>query len=110
MRAAIREVRSAALGAIRPGARASEVDPAARAVMERHDFGGSLSARYRPWCGIDAANAHSLPHIHPASPDILEEGMSLNVEHAAYFTGYGGMRHCDLVAIENSRANVLSAW
>ncbi len=49
--------------------------------------------------GFAAANPNGLPRIHPKSPDVLEEGMTFNVEPAAYFDGYGGMRHCDVVAV-----------
>ena len=110
MRAAIMEARSAALEAIHPGARASEVDLAARSVMERHGLAEAFKHPAGHGVGFNAANAHSLPRIHPRSPDILQKGMTFNVEPAAYFTGYGGMRHCDMVAVENSGATVLSNW
>jgi Xaa-Pro aminopeptidase len=46
--------------------------------------------------------------IHPVSPDVLCEGMTFNVEPAAYFEGVGGMRHCDVVAVTKDGARVLT--
>ena len=51
-----------------------------------------------------------LPRIHPQSPDVLEEGMTFNVEPAAYFDGYGGMRHCDIVAVTSEGATVFTEF
>ncbi len=110
MRAAIDEARSAALAAIKPGVAASQVDRAARAVMERHGLGEAFRHATGHGVGFAAANADALPRIHPASADILEEGMTFNVEPAAYFDDYGGMRHCDVVAVTNNGAAVLSDW
>jgi Xaa-Pro aminopeptidase len=33
-----------------------------------------------------------------------------NVEPAVYFEGYGGIRHCDVVAVVNGRADVLTPF
>lgn len=60
--------------------------------------------------GFATANANRLPRIHPASPDVLEAGMTLNVEPAIYFEGYGGMRHCDMVAVTSRAAEVLTQF
>ena len=110
MRTAIGEARSAALAAIRPGVRASEVDRAARTVMEQHGLGEAFKHATGHGVGLATANPDALPRIHPHSPDILEAGMTFNIEPAAYFDGYGGMRHCDVVAVTNSGADVLSPW
>ena len=36
--------------------------------------------------------------------------MVFNVEPAIYFEGYGGMRHCDMVAVTRSGAEVLTPF
>ncbi len=110
MRAAIDEARSAALQAIRPGASASAVDRAARTVMERHGLGEAFKHATGHGVGFAAANPDALPRIHPQSPDVLEPGMTFNIEPAAYFDGYGGMRHCDVVAVTDAGPDVLSPW
>ena len=58
--------------------------------------------------GFSAANHDAIPRIHPKSKDLLEEGMTFNVEPAAYFDGYGGMRHCDVVAVTSTGVEVLT--
>ena len=60
--------------------------------------------------GFAAANANALPRIHPKSTEILEAGMTFNVEPAAYLEGYGGMRHCDVVAVTADGAEVLTNY
>ena len=108
MRAAIEEARATALRAIRPGAAASEVDRAARSVMEAHGFGSAFKHAAGHGVGFAAANPNGQPRIHPLSPDILRAGMTFNLEPAAYFEEYGGMRHCDLVAVTAQGVKVMT--
>lgn len=110
MRAAITEARAAALGSIRPGAHADAVDRAARSVMKSHGFGDAFKHATGHGVGFAAANPNERPRIHPASPDVLEAGMTFNVEPAAYFDGYGGMRHCDVVQVTDDGVNVLTEF
>ena len=110
MRSAITEARESALHAIRPGVAAREVDAAARKVMKAHGFGEAFRHSTGHGVGFAAADANALPRIHPQSPDILEEGMTFNIEPAAYFEGYGGMRHCDVVAVTANGVNVLTEF
>lgn len=108
MRAAIDGARHAALGSIRPGVQASAVDRAARSVMQTHGLGEAFKHATGHGVGFAAANGNERPRIHPLSPDVLEAGMTFNVEPAAYFDGYGGMRHCDVVAVTEDGARVLT--
>ncbi len=108
MRSAICGARKAALKIVRPGVAACEVDRAARDVMSAHGFGDAFKHSTGHGVGFAAANANALPRIHPHSPDVLEEGMTFNLEPAAYFDGYGGMRHCDIVALTSDRATVIT--
>jgi Xaa-Pro aminopeptidase/Xaa-Pro dipeptidase len=108
MRAAIGEARSAALASIRPGVTGAQVDGAARSVMTAHGFGEAFKHSTGHGVGFAAANPNGRPRIHPLSPDVLEQGMTFNVEPAAYFDGYGGMRHCDVVAVTADGVEVLS--
>jgi len=105
---AIDEARRAALDVIQPGVAARDVDEAARSVMRAHGFGEAFTHATGHGVGYAAANANSLPRIHPCSPDVLEEGMTFNIEPAAHFDGYGGMRHCDVVAVTGTGCKVLT--
>lgn len=110
MRAAVMEARAEGLKAVRPGARGREVDAAARSVMEAHGLGAAFKHAAGHGVGFAAANPHGRPRIHPLSEDVLEEGMTFNLEPAAYFDGYGGMRHCDLVAVTADGARVMTEF
>jgi Xaa-Pro aminopeptidase len=108
IRAAISEARAAGLRAIRPGATGRQIDSATRAIMHSHGFGPAFKHAAGHGVGFAAANPYALPRIHPLSPDVLEEGMTFNLEPAAYFDGYGGMRHCDVIAVTANGAQVLT--
>jgi Xaa-Pro aminopeptidase/Xaa-Pro dipeptidase len=108
MRAAIAEARGAAIDAVRPGAKANAVDQAARDVMAAHGFGDAFRHATGHGVGFAAADANARPRIHPRSHDTLEEGMVFNIEPAAYFDGYGGMRHCDVVTVTSTGASVIT--
>ena len=108
IRAAICQARAAGLGAIRPGVSGRQVDHAVRSVMEAHGFGDAFKHATGHGVGFAAANANGRPRIHPLSPDVLEAGMTFNLEPAAYFDGYGGMRHCDLIAVTADGVSVMS--
>lgn len=110
MRAAIEEARTAALRAIRPGATGQQVDHAARSVMDAHGFGEAFKHASGHGVGFAAANPNGMPRIHPLSPDVLEAGMTFNLEPAAYFDDYGGMRHCDSIAVTNEGAEVMTKF
>lgn len=110
MRTAIAEARHAALGSIKPGAKAAAVDHAARSVMKAHGFGEAFKHATGHGVGFAAANPNERPRIHPSSPDVLEAGMTFNVEPAAYFDGDQGMRHCDLVAVTGDGVDVLTKF
>jgi Xaa-Pro aminopeptidase len=108
IRNAVTQARDAALRVIRPGASGREVDAAAREVMEAHGMGKAFKHAAGHGVGFAAANPNGRPRIHPLSDDILEAGMTFNLEPAAYFEGYGGMRHCDVIAVTENGCDVLT--
>jgi Xaa-Pro aminopeptidase len=108
MRSAIDNARAAGRRSIKPGVTGKEVDHAARSVMDSAGFGKAFKHAAGHGVGFAAANPNGRPRIHPLSPDVLEEGMTFNLEPAAYFDGYGGMRHCDVIAVTAEGANVIT--
>ncbi len=57
----------------------------------------SIQALHWTWSeGFSAINGSAKPWLHRKSHDTLEAGMVFNVEPAIYFSGYGGIRHCDM--------------
>ncbi len=108
MRDAIFEAREAALARISPGVAAAEVDKAARDVLTKRGFGENFKHATGHGVCFSAANHDAIPRIHPKSTDVLEVGMTFNIEPAIYLDGYGGMRHCDVVAVTSQGAEVLT--
>jgi Xaa-Pro aminopeptidase len=110
IRDAVFEARAAALEAIVPGVKAARVDEAARAVLSRRGFGKEFRHSTGHGVGFSAINGNAQPRLHPASPDTLQQGMTFNVEPAVYLNGYGGIRHCDMVAVSETGARLLTPF
>lgn len=102
--------REAALAAIRPGAGGSEVDRAARRELTRRGFGAAFKHPCGHGVGFAAIDHHAIPRIHPHSNDRLEPGMVFNVEPAIYLDDVGGLRHCDMIVVTESGAELLTPF
>ncbi len=107
---AILAARQAALDAIHPGAKAADIDTAARDVLRARGFGPQFKHSTGHGVGFSAIDANAKPRLHPKSDDTLETGMVFNVEPAIYFEGYGGIRHCDMVTVTAEGAEVLTPF
>ncbi len=107
---AIFAARAAALAAIRPGARAADVDAAARGVLTERGFGPYFTHPTGHNVGFSAISAESPPRLAEGSADVLEPGMVFNVEPAVYLMDYGGVRHCDVVTVTKGGAEVLTPF
>jgi len=107
---AIFAAREAAFKEIRPGVQARLVDAAARDVLKQHGFGDEFVHGLGHAVGFHAIDHNAPPRLHPASPDILEEGMVFNVEPAVYIEGVSGIRHCDMVAVTRESFELLTPF
>jgi Xaa-Pro aminopeptidase len=107
---AVFAARQAALEAIRPGAKAGEIDRAAREVLRDRGFGPQFKHATGHGVGFAAIDHNARPRIAPDSGDWLESGMVFNVEPGIYFEGFGGVRHCDMVVVTETGAEVLSGF
>jgi Xaa-Pro aminopeptidase len=107
---AIFAAREAALAAIRPGVTGADVDRATRESLRAHGFEREFRHATGHGVGLAAIHHDARPRIHPLSPDVLEPGMVFNVEPAIYDDGWGGIRHCDVVAVTSSGAEVLTPF
>jgi Xaa-Pro aminopeptidase len=107
---AIMRARAAAFDVIRPGARAADVDRAAREVLARWGYADAFKHATGHGVGFSAIDHGERPRIHPASSDILESGMVFNVEPGVYIPGLGGVRDCNMVAVTESGYELLSPF
>jgi len=100
----------AALEAVAPGVRASEVDRAARDELAGRGLGSAFRHGTGHGVGFAAIDHNARPRIHPRSPDVLEPGMVFNLEPALYREGWGGIRQCELVVVGAHGAELLTAF
>jgi Xaa-Pro aminopeptidase len=107
---AVFAARAAALETIAPGVRAADVDAAARDVITSRGFRAQFKHSTGHGVGFAAIDADAQPRLHPASPDVLLAGMVCNVEPAIYIDGFGGLRHCDVVAVTETGCEVLTPF
>jgi Xaa-Pro aminopeptidase len=107
---AVLAAREAAMAAVRPGVRAAEVDSAARDVLQARGFGAEYKHPTGHGVGFAAIDHHAQPRIAQDSPDVLECGMIFNIEPAIYIDGFGGLRHCDMVAVTETGAELLTPF
>ncbi|MDR1461086.1 MAG: aminopeptidase P family protein [Campylobacteraceae bacterium] len=98
------KAQKAAIDAVKVGVRASDVDKAARDVIEKAGFGKYFIHSTGHGVGLDI---HELPVISPYGDAIIEEGMVFTVEPGIYLPNEFGVRIEDMVAIVDGKAKVL---
>jgi Xaa-Pro aminopeptidase len=94
-----------AISAIRPGAKAHDIDAEARSVIEGAGFGSFFDHGLGHGLGMDI---HEAPRLRKVSPDTLEPGMVVTVEPGIYLPEWGGIRIEDDVLVTHDGCEVLS--
>jgi Xaa-Pro aminopeptidase len=107
---AVFAARDAALDAICVGARAADVDAAARGELRTRGFGDAFKHPTGHGVGFAAIDHGARPMLHPRSTHVLERGMVFNVEPGIYLDGEAGLRHCDVIALEDDGPRVLTPF
>ncbi len=95
----------AALAICRPGIRASDLDRAARAVIEEAGFGPQFVHRLGHGMGLEG---HEPPWISESSDTILQPGMVFSIEPGIYLEDRFGLRLEDIVILQEDGPEVLS--
>ena len=105
---AVRAAQDAALQAVRPGARGSEVDRAARQELESRGLGAAFLHGTGHGLGLDVHEAPRLARSETGATDVLEAGMVCTVEPGAYVVGLGGVRLEDDVLVTTGGSELLT--
>ena len=106
---AVHAAQAAALAAIRPGIEASEVDAAARSVLQARGLGDAFGHGTGHGLGLEV---HEEPRVTQrradVAPVVLTPGMVFTVEPGAYLPGFGGVRIEDDVLVTETGCDVLT--
>ena len=95
----------AAMKAARPGARAHEVDDAARGVITEAGYGEYFVHRTGHGMGVEG---HEPPYMTSTSQTVLEPGMVFSIEPGIYLPGRFGIRLEDIVILRDDGPEVFS--
>ncbi len=90
------DAQQAALGLIRAGVAATEVDAGARRLIERAGFGPQFGHALGHGVGLEV---HERPVLSGQSRDVLAVGDVVTVEPGIYLSGVGGVRIEDMVLV-----------
>ena len=92
----VRLAQEAACDAVRPGALCSEIDRAARRIIDDAGFGERFIHRTGHGIGLEV---HEPPYIVEGNEWVLEPGTTFSVEPGVYLEGSFGVRIEDIVAV-----------
>ncbi len=101
--AAVKEAHDAAIAAVRPGVRPSEIDAAAREVLVRHGLAEAFGHGTGHGLGLEVHEDPRISKLPGALPDEpVVPGMVFTIEPGAYVPGLGGVRiEDDVLVVEN---------
>jgi Xaa-Pro aminopeptidase len=100
------KAQAAALGVLRPGVKASEVDAAARGVIAAAGLGDCFTHGLGHGIGLQI---HEAPFFKPGNETVIEAGMVVTVEPGIYIPGWGGVRMEDDVLVTPDGHEVLTS-
>jgi len=106
---AVREAHGAAIAAVRPGARPSEIDAAARNVLARHGLADAFGHGTGHGLGLEVHEDPRISKLSGAFPDDpVVAGMVFTIEPGAYVDGLGGVRIEDDVLVTSEGCDLLT--
>jgi Xaa-Pro aminopeptidase len=107
--AAVADAHAAAIAAVRPGIRPSQIDAAARDVLARHGLAEAFGHGTGHGLGLEVHEEPRITRAALAQPDTpIEAGMVFTIEPGAYVPGTGGVRIEDDVLVVEGGCEVLT--
>ena len=104
---AVLRANQGAMAAVRPGARAGQIDQVARNTLEEAGYGKLFTHRTGHGIGLDT---HEPPWIMSGESTVLEAGMAFSIEPGVYQVGQFGVRIEDILVVTTSGARVLTGY
>jgi Xaa-Pro aminopeptidase len=101
----VREAQNRAIQTVRAGARAADVDGAARGVIRKKGYDRNFGHGTGHGIGLDV---HEKPVISWQNKKTVKSGMVFTIEPGIYLPGFGGIRIEDIVAVRKDNAEVLT--
>jgi len=101
----VKEAQSLAVAAIKPGAKAAEIDRVARGFLAKHKLDQYFGHSLGHGVGLDI---HEEPRLSGKSAATLQAGMVVTVEPAVYLPGKFGIRLEEMVLVTEKGCEVLS--
>lgn len=99
------EANLAAISEVRPGAKFSDIDRAARKVIEDNGYGEYFTHRTGHSIGIEG---HEYPSVSSVNEMILQPGMVFSIEPGIYIPDKYGVRIEDIVIVTETGTEVLN--
>jgi Xaa-Pro aminopeptidase len=107
---AVAEAQQAAIAMVRPGVMATDVDAAARSVLDRYGLGDAFGHGTGHGLGLEVHEEPRLGRPVPGLPEVaLAPGMVFTIEPGVYVEGFGGVRIEDDVLVTETGCEVLTA-
>jgi len=99
------EAQAAALNAIQPGKKCSEIDAVARNVIASYGYGEHFGHGLGHGVGLEV---HENPSVNTRNQGELVPGAVVTIEPGIYISGWGGVRIEDMVLITDTGLQVLT--
>ena len=104
--ATVQQAQQRAIGAVRPGVKAQEVDAVARETIAEAGFGRYFVHGLGHGIGLQV---HEAPAVRANSTDVLQAGNVVTIEPGIYLPGWGGIRLEDDVLVTEDGSEVLTS-
>lgn len=105
--AIVLEANIKAIEAVKTGRPLSEVDKAARGVIDEAGYGANFVHRTGHGIGMET---HEFLDVSSSNETLIEDGMCFSIEPGIYIEGLGGVRIEDLILVENGKAKVINHY